>query len=60
MNLENKNKWVSVSLADGMIFEGTVEAEMPYGLYLHIGGQEERLSLFPWHQITRVVYKSNA
>ena len=53
----NKNKWVTVSLEDGMIYEGTVECEMPYGIYIHIGGREERLSLFPWHTVLRVVYK---
>lgn len=53
-----KNTWVSVSLSDGMIFEGTVESEMPYGIYIHIGGQEDRLSLFPWHIVNRVVYKN--
>lgn len=55
--MDNKNRWVSVSISDGMIFEGTIEAEMPYGIYLHIGGDESRLSLFPWHMVTRVVYK---
>lgn len=54
---ENKGRWASVSLEDGMIFEGTVAKEAPYGLYLRIGGQETRLSLFPWQRITRVVYK---
>lgn len=55
--MDNKNRWISISLKDGMIFEGTVEVEAPYGIYIHIGGQEERLSLFPWHMVTRVVYK---
>lgn len=56
----NKNKWASVSLEDGMIFEGTIESEMPYGVYLHIGGDEYRLSLFPWHAVSRIVYKYEA
>lgn len=51
--------WVSVSISDGMIFEGTVESEVPYGIYIHIGGDQSRLSLFPWHMVTRVVYKSS-
>lgn len=54
---ENKYRWVSLSISDGMIYEGTIEQEMPYGIYIHIGGQEDRLSLFPWHMVTRVVYK---
>ena len=54
---ENKGKWISLSLKDGMIFEGTVEEEMPYGIYIHIGGDESRLSMFPWHTVARVVYR---
>ena len=56
--MDNKGKWVSLSIEDGMIFEGTIEAEAPYGIYIHIGGDESRLSLFPWHKVARVVYKS--
>jgi len=55
----NKNKWATVTLEDGMIYEGTIELEAPYGLYFHIMGNEDRLSLWPWHCITRVVYKQN-
>ena len=50
-------KWVSVLLVDGMTFEGTVAEEAVYGIYLHIGGDSGRLSLFPWHTVARVVYK---
>lgn len=56
--MDNQNRWASVTLLDGMIYEGTIEKEAPYGLYFHIGGQEERLSLWPWHVISRVVYRS--
>ena len=55
--MDNINRWVSVSMLDGMFFEGEVAFEAPYGLYLRIGGDQNRLSLFPWHQIARVVYK---
>jgi len=44
-------------MTDGMVFEGIVASEVPYGIYLHIGGNSDRLSLFPWHAISRVVYK---
>ena len=44
-------------MMDGMFFEGEVAFEAPYGLYLRVGGDQNRLSLFPWHQIARVVYK---
>lgn len=55
---QNVGKWISLSLKDGMIFEGVVQAEMPYGIYIHIGGDESRLSMFPWHTVSRVIYKS--
>lgn len=59
--MENsKNRWATVSLLDGMIFEGIVEAEFPHGIYLHIGGDQFRLSLFPWHTVARVIYKYEA
>lgn len=53
----NNNRWASVMMTDGMVFEGIVASEVPYGIYLHIGGNSDRLSLFPWHAISRVVYK---
>ena len=53
----NNSKWVSLSLIDGVVYEGTVEEEMPYGIYIHIGGDSSRLSMFPWHVVSRVVYK---
>lgn len=49
--------WASVSMTDGLIFEGMIKAETGFGLYLMIGGNEDRVSLFPWHVVSRVVYK---
>lgn len=49
--------WAVVSLRDGLIFEGIVINEAPHGIYLSIGGNEDRLSLLPWTEVTRVVYK---
>lgn len=57
METANNGKWATVSLADGMIFEGTVVNEAPWGLYFNVGGQEDRLWLVPWEQIVRVIYK---
>lgn len=53
-----KNMWITLSLIDGMVFEGTIKKETSYGIYMHIGGSEERLSLFPWHVVSRVVYRT--
>lgn len=47
----------SVVLSDGTIFEGIIAGEVPHGLYLLIGGDPNRMSLFPWGGINRVVYK---
>jgi len=46
----------SVVLNDGTIFEGIIEQEAVHGLYLRVGGDPNRLSMFPWSMITRVVY----
>ena len=56
--MDNTNRWISVSMTDGMIFEGTVVSEAPHGLYMLIGGQEGRLSLFPWHQVARISFRN--
>lgn len=57
--MDNQNRWASVSTSDGLIFEGTVEAEMPYGIYIYIGGDSNRLNLFPWNVVSRVTYKKS-
>tara|TARA_B110000503_G_scaffold82258_1_gene125565 strand:- start:3480 stop:3656 length:177 start_codon:yes stop_codon:yes gene_type:complete len=54
--MNNVGKWVSVSISDGLIFEGTVEDETTYGIYINIGGNPTRLSMFPWQNVLRVVY----
>jgi hypothetical protein len=56
--MDNTGKWALVSLKDSLIFEGLVESETPYGIYLCIGGEPGRLSLFPWHSVVRVTYKN--
>jgi hypothetical protein len=50
--------WASVVLKDGLQFEGVIQDERSYGLYLLIGGDTDRLNLFPWDKVTRVIYKS--
>lgn len=59
LNGENsKDLWASVVLNDGTIFEGVVESEKPYGIYLKLGGDPNRLSMFPWTVVVRVVLKA--
>lgn len=54
----SESQWVTVMMTDGMVYEGTLGGEASYGIYLHIGGSQDRLSLFPWHVISRVIYKN--
>lgn len=49
--------WASVVLKDGLQFDGIVQDERPYGIYILIGGDRNRLNLFPWDKVNRVVYK---
>lgn len=49
--------WATVVVKDFPAYEGVVVNEMPYGIYLYIGGDPKRLSLFPWHNIVRISYK---
>lgn len=50
--------WASVVCKDGTVFEGIVEDERAYGVYLLIGGDKNRLSLFSWTNVDRIVYKN--
>jgi hypothetical protein len=49
--------WATVVLEDGLVFEGVVQNELSQGVYLAIGGDPSRLSMFPWGRVTRVSYK---
>lgn len=51
------NLWAQVILKDSNIFQGTVVKEQSHGIYLSIGGSEDRLSLFPWRTVDRVIYQ---
>jgi hypothetical protein len=55
-----QTKWVDIVLKDGNIFSGTVFANASYGMYVFIGGDNDRLNLFPWFQINRVIYKKES
>lgn len=50
--------WAMVVLKDGLSFEGTILDDKLSGIYLLIGGDEDRLNIFPWHSISRVVVSS--
>ncbi len=50
--------WAMVVLKDGLTFEGTILDDRLSGIYLLIGGEENRLNIFPWHAVSRVVVKN--
>lgn len=54
---DTTNMWATVSTKDNLIYEGVVYDEVSYGIYLYIGGDPERISLFPWGSVNRVTYK---
>ena len=58
--LENATyrRWATLTMVDGFFFEGVVAETASYGIYLHIGGDDYRVSMFPWHTVSRVTYKS--
>jgi hypothetical protein len=51
------NRWVDVVLVDGNIFSGSVLSSASYGIYIFIGGDADRLNLFPWAQVNRVLFR---
>ena len=53
----SQNRWVDVVLVDGNIFTGTILSNSSYGVYIFIGGDADRLNLFPWAQVSRVIFK---
>lgn len=51
---------VSLVCNDEAIYEGTIVQETNNGLWLSIGGNPDRIILFPWASINRVVLKKTA
>ncbi len=51
--------WATVVLKDGLTFDGIVLDDRLSGLYLLVGGDEDRLNIFPWHAISRVIIKTS-
>ena len=55
-----QGKGISVVLVDSNIFTGTLWHSASYGVYVHIGGDPERLNLFPWAQVNRIVFNKES
>ena len=52
--------YASVVCADESIYEGTIIREASNGLWFSVGGNLDRVILFPWTSINRVVLKKIA
>ena len=52
--------YASVVCADESIYEGTIIREAGNGLWFSVGGNLDRVILFPWTSINRVVLKKIA
>lgn len=50
--------WATVVCTDETMFHGVVEDEKPYGVYILIDGDPDRLNFFPWTSVRRVVIKN--
>lgn len=49
--------WASVVCKDGTVFQGLTQDERSYGIYILIGGDPDRLSMFTWTNVDRVIYR---
>jgi hypothetical protein len=49
--------YVSLVCNDESIYEGVILSEATSGMWLSIGGNPDRVILFPWASINRVVLK---
>ena len=55
---ETVGMWATVATKDSLNYEGTVKEELSHGIYIHVGGDTNRLVMFPWSIINRVIYKA--
>lgn len=54
--MRNQSRWVSISLKDGEHYEGTIESEVAYGIYMHLNGVIDTLRLLTWDTVEKVEY----
>jgi hypothetical protein len=50
--------WATIATKDSLNYDGVVAKEESQGIYLYIGGDINRLVMFPWSNINRVIYKA--
>jgi hypothetical protein len=52
--------YASVVCTDESIYDGTILKEAKSGLWFSVGGNPDRVIMFPWTSINRVVLKKAA
>jgi hypothetical protein len=52
--------YASVVCADESIYEGTIIKEVSNGLWFSVGNNPDRVIMFPWTSVNRVVLKKAA
>ncbi len=52
--------YASVVCADESIYEGTIIKETSSGLWFSVGNNPDRVIMFPWTSVNRVVLKKAA
>lgn len=50
--------WATIATKDSLNYDGIVADEASQGIYLYVGGDTNRLVMFPWSNINRVIYKA--
>jgi hypothetical protein len=56
--IEPVGMWGTIATKDSLNYDGIVAKEESQGIYLFIGGDANRLVMFPWSNINRVIYKT--
>jgi len=51
--------YVSLVCNDESIYEGLVALESASGMWLSVGGNPDRVILFPWTSVNRIVVKKS-
>jgi hypothetical protein len=57
LNTGSSGMYVSLVCNDESIYEGIILSETASGVWLSIGGNSDRVILFPWASVNRVVAK---
>ncbi len=57
INDSPRGMWAVITMKDGLAYEGVVVDDKDYGVCIAIGGDEDRLNIFPWVSIIRMSLK---